>query len=205
MTCPLRVTRPIPSSSVNHRLSSGPATISRGAPSAVGIGYSVYCPSVVIRPTPSSVNHRSPSGLAAILRLTVSGRDQVFSELSRRSDPADLVTAAPGEPEVAVRSRRNVIGALSAVGIENSVTCPTEAAKASPTPNHPTDDPNNDQTNTTPATAGPRARALTHDPSLFLVNPSRGISPVPLDLLVRSACHESTSAHRPAHREHSPG
>ena len=75
---PVGVIRPILPYPVNHRLPSGPAAIPLGLPATpmvVGRGYSVMTPSGVIRPILSpadsvnqadSVNHRLPSGPAAI-------------------------------------------------------------------------------------------------------------------------------------------
>ena len=68
---PRGVIRPIllPRCSVNHRLPSGPAAMSRGKLSVAGRAYSVMMPPGVIRPilSPSdSVNQRLPSGPAAI-------------------------------------------------------------------------------------------------------------------------------------------
>ena len=51
--------------SVNHRLPSGPVTMSVGLPPAFGPGNSVTAPDVVISPiwlAKGSVNHRLPSG-----------------------------------------------------------------------------------------------------------------------------------------------
>src|SRR4051812_7981867 len=63
----LGTSRPIlfPLNSVNHKAPSGPVVMPPGRLLAVGIGYSVMAPAVVIRPiwlTEGSVNQRAPSG-----------------------------------------------------------------------------------------------------------------------------------------------
>ena len=67
---PVTVTIPIwPTSSVNQRLPSGPATIFCGEESAVGMGYCVTEPLGVILPTWlefNAVNHMLPSGPRAM-------------------------------------------------------------------------------------------------------------------------------------------
>ena len=109
---PSRSARSRPSSSANHRLPSGPAAVASrmlpgpgrscpcrptGIPSAgrAGAEYSVICPDGVIRPiagvAPASVNHRLPSGPAAIPTGSAPGFRPVgeLGDLPRWGDPPD--------------------------------------------------------------------------------------------------------------------
>ena len=97
--------------SVNQRLPPGPAAMPNGPLFAVGVAYSVMAPAVVTRPilpTLSSVNQRLPSGPAAMpygpllavgVRYSVTAPPGVMRPI--------LLLVSLGEPEVAVRPRRD--------------------------------------------------------------------------------------------------
>ena len=76
-----------------------------------GCVYSVITPAVVIRPIllPAySVNHSAPSG-PAVMSDGSARRDRGFGDRPGGRDPADLVAVVLGEPQRAVRPRRDSI------------------------------------------------------------------------------------------------
>src|SRR5580700_1986530 len=111
--------------SVNHSAPSGPMMIDCGWLLAVGMGYSVNTPAVVIRPIKfRSVNQMAPSGpvntprgvVPAIL-LSVTAPAVVI----RAMKPAASVNhSAPSGPEVIPN------GEVSEIGMGNSVIDPTD-------------------------------------------------------------------------------
>ena len=110
--------RPIwlPVFSVNQRLPSGPAVMPFGPLLAVmPVENSVTMPAGVIRPIRLpvySVNQRLPSGPADDAVRAAARRDPgELGDGACRGDPADLVAVVLGEPEIAVRPRRDAVGA----------------------------------------------------------------------------------------------
>jgi hypothetical protein len=85
---PVVVVRPMlfPRYSVNHSAPSGPAVIPEGKLFAVGTGYSVITPAVVMRPIllaeENSVNHTAPSGPAVIPQGALSKVGTLYSPMA---------------------------------------------------------------------------------------------------------------------------